>query len=70
MDGSLFVTVFGAIFSEDTLRKRRVAESFRSVSVVTGGEVWLKMPALRENERTCLAVDRRSPDPTPLGLND
>jgi hypothetical protein len=68
MDASLFVTIFGA-FSEDTLRKRRVAEWFRSVSVITGDEVLLKLPASPVNEDRRVAASRRSPDPSPLGLN-
>jgi hypothetical protein len=70
MDASLFVTLFGAISSEDTLPKRRVPEWFSSVSVITGGEVLLKMPALPENEARRLAAYQRSPDPRPLRLND
>jgi hypothetical protein len=70
MDASLFVTIFGAI-SEDTLRrKRRVPESFSSVSVITGGAILLKMPALPENEVRRIAVYRRSPDLRPLRLTD
>jgi len=70
MDASWFVTVFGAISSEDTLRKRRVPEWFSSVSVITGGEVLLKLPASPEHEDRRLAEYRRSSDPRPLRLND
>jgi hypothetical protein len=70
MDASWFVTVFGAISSEDTLPKRRVPEWFSSVSVITGDEILLKLPALPENEDRRLAAYRRSSDPSPLGLND
>ena len=70
MDASLFVTVFGATFPEDPLQKRRVAEWFRTVSVITGDETWLTMPAFPENEVMRRAAGRTSPDPRPLGLND
>jgi hypothetical protein len=70
MDASWFVTVFGAISSEDTLPKRRVPEWFSSVSVITGGEILLKLPALPENEDRRLAAYRRSSDSRPLRLND
>jgi hypothetical protein len=70
MDASWFVTVFGAIFSEDTLRKRRFPEWFSSVSVITGGEILLKLPAFSEHEGRRLAAYRRSPDPRPLRLDD
>jgi hypothetical protein len=69
MDASLFVIIFGAIFSEDTRQKRRVAEWFSSVSVITGGEILLKMPALPENQERRIAAYRRSPDSRPLRLN-
>jgi hypothetical protein len=69
MDASQFVTIFGALFSEDT-RRRRVAEPFTSVSVITGGEIGLKLPAEPGNDDRRIAASRRSPDTRPLGLSN
>jgi hypothetical protein len=68
MDASL-AAVMGGILPEGHVRKRRLPEWFSSVSVITGDEILLKMPAFPQNEDRRRAYGRSS-DSRPLRLSN
>ena len=56
--------------SESFAPKRRAAQSFSVLSVITGGEIFLTKPALPDGEDRRVADYRKSPLSRLLILND
>ena len=70
MEAALFVAIFFPIVCAMAVQeRRRSAESFSSVSVITGSDIVLKVTALPDSERR-LAAYRKSPESRLLNLKD
>jgi hypothetical protein len=70
MDAPMFVAIFTPIFSAHALHQGRREQSFSSVSVITGSEILLRVPASSEAANRRIAEYRKSPDSRLLRLND